>query len=51
MTTSDDIRRDKERADREALDRLKAALPLAFAAPESSYHPLAAAEVIARDRR
>jgi putative addiction module CopG family antidote len=44
------IRRDKERADREAFDRLKAELTRAFAAPEDSYRPLTAAEVIARNR-
>jgi putative addiction module CopG family antidote len=45
------IRRDKERAEREAFDRLKAELNRAFAAPEESYNPLTAAEVIARNRR
>jgi putative addiction module CopG family antidote len=45
------IRRDKERAEREAFDRLKAELAHAFAAPESSYQPLTAAQVIARNRR
>ena len=44
------IRRDKERADREAFDRLKAELTRAFAAPEEGYKPLTAAEVIARNR-
>jgi Arc/MetJ-type ribon-helix-helix transcriptional regulator len=44
------IRRDKERAEKEAFDRLKAEFRLAFAAPESSYKPLTAAEVIARNR-
>ncbi|MGY6548426.1 MAG: ribbon-helix-helix domain-containing protein [Roseinatronobacter sp.] len=44
------IRRDKERAEREAFDRLKAELSRAFAAPEDSYKPLTAAEVIARNR-
>ena len=44
------IRRDKERAEKEAFDRLKAELRHAFAAPESSYKPLTAAEVIARNR-
>ena len=44
------IRRDKERAEREAFDRLKAELTRAFAAPEDSYKPLTAAEVIARNR-
>jgi antitoxin ParD1/3/4 len=44
------IRRDKERAEREAFDRLKAELNHAFAAPEESYKPLTAAEVIARNR-
>jgi antitoxin ParD1/3/4 len=45
------IRRDKERAEREAFDRLKAELNRAFAAPEESYMPMTAAEVIARNRR
>ena len=44
------IRRDKERAVREAFDRLKAELTRAFDAPEESYRPLTAAEVIARNR-
>ncbi len=44
------IRHDKERAEQEAFDRLKAELAHAFAAPESSYKPLTAAEVIARNK-
>ena len=44
------IRRDKEGREREAFDRLKAELTHAFAAPESAYVPLIAAEVIARNR-
>ncbi len=44
------IRRDKERTEKEAFDRLKAELTHAFAAPEPSYKPLTAAEVIARNR-
>jgi putative addiction module CopG family antidote len=44
------IRRDKERAEREAFDRLKAELTRAFAAQEESFRPLTAAEVIARNR-
>ena len=44
------IRRDKERTEREKFDRLKAELGHAFAAPESAYEPLTAAEVIARNR-
>lgn len=44
------IRRDKERAEREAFNRLKAELTRAFATPEDSYKPLTAAEVIARNR-
>jgi len=44
------IRRDKDRVEREAFDRLKAELTHAFAAPESSYQQLTAAEVIARNR-
>ena len=44
------IRRDKERAEREAFDRLKVELNHAFAAPEESYKPMTAAEVISRNR-
>jgi len=44
------IRRDKDRIKREAFDRLKAELTHSFAAPESTYQPLTAAEVIARNR-
>lgn len=44
------IRRDKARAEQEAFDRLKAELTVAFAAPDSAYQPLAAADVIARNR-
>ena len=44
------IRRDRERVEREAFERLKAELTVAFAAPESSYEPLTAADVIARNR-
>lgn len=44
------IRRDKERAQQQAVDRLTAELKQAFAAPEASYRPLTAADVIARNR-
>lgn len=44
------IRRDMERVEQERFERLKAELVHAFNAPESSYHPLTAAEVIARNR-
>lgn len=44
------IRRDRERVEKEAFDRLKAELAHAYAAPESSYQPLTAADVIARNR-
>jgi antitoxin ParD1/3/4 len=44
------IRRDKERTEQEAFERLKAELTLAYATPESSYQPLTAADVIARNR-
>lgn len=44
------IRRDKERVEAEAFNRLKAELTHAFAAPEETYQPLTAAEVIARNR-
>lgn len=44
------IRRDKERSEREAFERLKAELGRAFAAPDETYRPLSAADVIARNR-
>ena len=44
------IRRDKDRAEQEAFDRLKAELTHAYAAPEASYRPLTSADVIARNR-
>ncbi|QFY88481.1 addiction module antitoxin [Magnetovirga frankeli] len=44
------IRRDKERREAEAFERLKTELVHAFAAPEASYQPLTAADVIARNR-
>ena len=44
------IRCDKERSEREAFDRLKAELALAFAAPDAAYQPLSAADVIARNK-
>ena len=43
------IRRDKESKDQERFERLKAELKLAFSAPDSSYHPLSAEEVIQRN--
>ena len=45
------IRRDKERMEEQAFERLKAELSLAFAAPESSYAQLTAADVIKRNQR
>ena len=44
------IRRDKERSEREAFEHLKAELARAFTAPDDSYHPLSAADIIARNR-
>lgn len=44
------IRRDKERTEAQSFERLKAELTRAYAAPESSYRPLAAANVIARNQ-
>ena len=44
------IRRDKERAEAEAFNRLKVELTQTFAAPEETYKPLTAAEVIARNQ-
>ena len=44
------IRRDKERMEAQAFDRLKVELEHAFSVPDSSYEPLTAAKVIARNR-
>lgn len=44
------IRRDKDAKEATAFERLKAELTHAYAAPESSYKPLTAADVIARNR-
>jgi antitoxin ParD1/3/4 len=44
------IRKDKERVELVAFDRLKAELGAAFAAPDDSYAALSANEVIARNR-
>lgn len=44
------IRRDKERTEREAFDRLKAELTKAFGAPEDTYGTLTAEDVIARNK-
>jgi len=43
------IRRDKERAEKGAFDRLKTELDHAYATPESSYQPLTATDVIVRN--
>jgi len=45
------IRRDLQRAEGEAVERLRAELSQAFAAPDESYLPLSAAEVISRNRK
>lgn len=45
------IRRDMQRKEQEAFERLKAELTHAFAAPESGYRPLTAAQVIARNAK
>lgn len=44
------IRRDKERVELEAFERLKAELKRAFTAPDDSYHSLSASDVIDRNR-
>lgn len=44
------IRKDKSRVEQESFDRLKAELGRAFAAPDSAYLPLAARDVIARNK-
>lgn len=45
------IRRDMARVDAESLERLKAELAHAFAAPDSAYRPLSADDVIRRNTR
>jgi antitoxin ParD1/3/4 len=45
------IRRDKERVENEAFERLKAELQLAFSAPEDSYVEMTAEQFLARHRR
>ena len=45
------VRRDNERTEQQAFDRLKAELAHAFAAPESAYQPLTAADVMTRNRK
>ena len=44
------IRKDQARVESERFERLKAELTVAFAAPDDSYAPLTADEVIARNR-
>ncbi|OQY04944.1 MAG: addiction module antitoxin [Desulfobacteraceae bacterium 4572_123] len=44
------IRRDKEHMEQQSFERLKAELALAFSAPENSYAPLSATEVIKRNQ-
>jgi putative addiction module CopG family antidote len=45
------IRKDMAHAEQQAFERLKAELGAAFAAPEDSYTPLSASDVIARNQR
>lgn len=45
------IRQDQARVEQQAFERLKAELTQAFAAPESSYLPLNADDIIARNSR
>ncbi len=44
------IRRDKEHVEQQSFERLKMELACAFSAPESSYAPLSATEVIKRNQ-
>ena len=44
------IRRDKERAEQTAFERLKTELTHAYGAPDASYRPLTAVEVSARNK-
>ncbi|MGB5832322.1 MAG: addiction module antitoxin [Thiohalocapsa sp.] len=45
------IRRDMERKERAAFEQLKTELAHAFSAPETTYSPLTAADVVARNAR
>ena len=45
------IRRDKESQELQAFERLQTELAHAFSAPEASYQPLTAEDVIARNQR
>ncbi len=45
------IRRDKERVENEAFERLKAELQLAFSAPDSAFVEVTLEDVLARNRR
>ena len=45
------IRRDKNRVEKEAFERLKAELTRAFAAPEETYELLTASDVIQRNKQ
>ncbi|EIC23158.1 ribbon-helix-helix domain-containing protein [Thiorhodovibrio frisius] len=45
------IRRDMERKQQAAFERLKTELVHAFSGPETAYRPLSAADVIARNTR
>ena len=44
------IRRDKQRSEREAFERLQAELKRSFAVLDASYHPLSASEIIERNK-
>ena len=44
------IRRDKERHELQAFERLKAELHRSFSAPDATYVPLTAEDIIARNR-
>jgi putative addiction module CopG family antidote len=45
------IRKDKEQVDAARMEALRAELAVAFAAPDATYEPLTAEEVITRSRR
>lgn len=45
------IRKDKERVELVAYERLKAELGAAFAAPDDAYEALTASDIIARNRK
>ncbi len=45
------MRKDKERKEQQTFERLRNELQLAFSAPDSSYNPLTANDIVERNNR